>query len=153
MKGPARWFLEAPRIDVRGEDGRGRRRLASADASASAGWRGSAGAALRRVLLDEASGARVAELAEVREDGDGSLVLRRVVEVLDLPPGYALTMSLPLLLPEGIRGAEAGKPATAVRLAWSLHGAPLGPLWGQETHEFVLGRDEAAELVLRLPAT
>jgi len=150
---PTRWFLEAPTIEVREEIGGARRVLVPSPDSAGAGgpwvagWRNAARdeGALVRELADTASGTRVRERATAVESEDGALLLERVVEVVELPAGLELSMQLPL----SMRGPSADAAASAHRVDWAVHGAPLGALWGEETHAVVLGRDEATRIALR----
>ena len=149
----ARWFLDAPTIEVCEESGAARRVLVrapddgGADDASVAGWRkveGDAGA-LTRELADPASGARVMERATAAEADDGALLFERVIEVVELPAGLELSVRLPL----SMRGPSAGAGACVHRVAWAIHGAPLGAMWGEETHAVVLGRDEATRISLR----
>ncbi len=149
----ARWFLDAPTIEVCEEGGAARRVLvpapddAGAEDASVAGWRQAGGdeGALTRGLADPASGTRVMERATAAEADDGGLLFERVIEVVELPAGLELSVRLPL----SMRGPSADAGACVHRVAWAIHGAPLGAMWGEETHAVVLGRDEATRISLR----
>ncbi len=176
---PTQWFLEAPIIEVREEIGGARRALVPTPGAAGAeapgagapgaegpgaegpgaegpgaegpqdpSWRQGAGEAgtLMRELADRASGTRVVERATVVRAEGGVLVLERVVEVVELPAGFELSMQLPL----SMRGPDDGSAGSGRRVEWTVHGAALGALWGEETHAVVLGRDEATRISLRV---
>lgn len=154
------WFLEAPRIEVRDERGVHRRALVPDGCTATAEgprWRQAAGdgSVLMREIADRPSGVRVVERATARHAKCGAAVFARTVEVIELPAGLELVMQLPMQLPmqPPVYGhsLEAGAEARERRPEWSVHGTLVGPLWGQDRYELILGRDEATEVVLRLP--
>ncbi|MBI1302391.1 MAG: hypothetical protein GC172_01150 [Phycisphaera sp.] len=147
---PSRWFLESPWIEVREEKSGARRALVPTGGSAGAqdaGWRRTPGVdgAMSREVSDAPSGARVVEHATAVRAESGTLVLERTVEVIALPAGFELTMHLPL----SKRGPSSRDAADRRRVDWTVHGAPLGALWGEESHFVVLGRDEATRITLR----
>ena len=150
------WFLEAPRIEVRDERGVHRRALVPHGCTATAEgprWRQAAGdgSVLMREIADRPSGVRVVERATARHAECGAAVFGRTVEVIELPAGLELVMQLPMQPPVFGQSLEAGAEARERRPEWSVHGTLVGPLWGQDHYELVLGRDEATEVVLRLP--